>query len=166
MDHRALFCIYSPLPPLRGQPTVDYHPRWLWTIGWGDCRIRIRDCRFTVWCRYQWATVTPLPDDRAFSRWIEVARARSWTALVQDGPCWRGRDGQVGWCSDLAESQPAWSTHHWPQVRGRLGGQWGGGVSQPAWSTCSQSQEREGGMAVGGVELNPSRPGQPPSSPL
>jgi hypothetical protein len=24
----ALFSIYSPLPPLRGQPTVEYHPRW------------------------------------------------------------------------------------------------------------------------------------------
>ncbi len=24
----APFCNYSPLPPLRGQPTVEYHPRW------------------------------------------------------------------------------------------------------------------------------------------
>ncbi len=24
----APFCIYSPLPPLRGQATVEYHPRW------------------------------------------------------------------------------------------------------------------------------------------
>ncbi len=22
------FCIYSPLPPLRGQPMLEYHPRW------------------------------------------------------------------------------------------------------------------------------------------
>jgi hypothetical protein len=28
VDQRPLFCIYSPLPPLRGQPTVEYHPRW------------------------------------------------------------------------------------------------------------------------------------------
>ncbi len=33
---------------------------WQSTVGWGDCRIRTRDCRFTVWCQYQWATTAPL----------------------------------------------------------------------------------------------------------
>ncbi len=28
MDRRPLFCIYSPLPPLRGQPKVEYNPRF------------------------------------------------------------------------------------------------------------------------------------------
>ncbi len=38
-----------------GSPSKD----WQSTVGWGDCRIRTRDCRSTVWCRYQWATTAP-----------------------------------------------------------------------------------------------------------
>ncbi len=32
---------------------------WQSIVGWGDCRIRTRDRRFTVWCRYQLATTAP-----------------------------------------------------------------------------------------------------------
>jgi hypothetical protein len=42
VNQRPLFCMYSPLPPLRGQPTVEYHPRWqpiqafAIHVDWGD----------------------------------------------------------------------------------------------------------------------------------
>ncbi len=37
-----------------GSPSKD----WQSTVGWGVCRIRTGHCRFTVCCRYQWATTT------------------------------------------------------------------------------------------------------------
>ncbi len=50
----AHFCIYSPLVPRRGQPTVKYHPRMAGhlrigspPVSWGDYRIWTRDCGFT-----------------------------------------------------------------------------------------------------------------------
>ncbi len=57
--NRSPYCLYFPLPPLRGQPTAQCHPRWQpisgqqSTVGWGDCSIRTQDCSFTIWCRYQ-----------------------------------------------------------------------------------------------------------------
>ncbi len=61
--NRSPYCfLYFPLPPLRGQPTANCHPRWKpisgqpSTVGWGDCWIWTQDCSFTIWCRYQWAT--------------------------------------------------------------------------------------------------------------
>jgi hypothetical protein len=44
---------WSTIP--NGSPSED----WQSTVGWGDCRIQTRDCRFTVWCCYQWATTAP-----------------------------------------------------------------------------------------------------------
>ncbi len=38
-----------------GSPSKD----WQSAVGWGDCRIWTRDCRFTVLCRCQWATTAP-----------------------------------------------------------------------------------------------------------
>ncbi len=32
---------------------------WPSTVGWGDCRFWTWDCRFTVWCHYQWASTAP-----------------------------------------------------------------------------------------------------------
>jgi hypothetical protein len=41
VDQRHLLCIYSPLPPLRGQPTVEYPPRWQPIRGLAvHCRLR------------------------------------------------------------------------------------------------------------------------------
>ncbi len=45
------FCFCSPLPPLRGQPSVRTMPDgspskdWQSTVGWGDGWIQTRDCR-------------------------------------------------------------------------------------------------------------------------
>ncbi len=64
--NRIPYCLYFPLPPLRGQPTAKCHPRWQpisgqqSTVGWGDCWIQTQDCSFTIWCRYQWATTAPI----------------------------------------------------------------------------------------------------------
>ncbi len=63
--NRSPYCLYFPLPPLRGQPTTKCHPIWQpisgqqSIVGWGDCWIRTQDCSFTIWCRYQWATTAP-----------------------------------------------------------------------------------------------------------
>jgi hypothetical protein len=57
--NRSPYCLYFPLPPLRGQPTAKCHPRWQpisgqqSIVGWGDCWIQTQDCSFTIWCRYQ-----------------------------------------------------------------------------------------------------------------
>jgi hypothetical protein len=57
--NRSPYCLYFPLPPLRGQPTAKRHPRWQpisgqqSTYGWGDCWIQTQDCSFTIWCCYQ-----------------------------------------------------------------------------------------------------------------
>ncbi len=37
------------------------------TVGWGDCRIWTRDCRFTVWCCCQWATTPPMSHHSSMS---------------------------------------------------------------------------------------------------
>jgi hypothetical protein len=67
----------------------------------------------------------------------------------------------VGRCSDIAESQPSWSVHHRPQERGRLGAS---GVevclSQPGQHAVNSRRGVMGRRWVG-VELSPSRPGQP-----
>ncbi len=63
---RSPYCLYFPLPPLRGQPTAKCHPIWQpfsgqqSTVGWGDCWIWTQDCSFKIWCRYQWATTAPI----------------------------------------------------------------------------------------------------------
>ncbi len=63
--NRSPYCLYFPLPPLRGQPTAKCHPRWQpisgqqFTVGWRDWGIQSQDCSFTIWCRYQWATTAP-----------------------------------------------------------------------------------------------------------
>jgi hypothetical protein len=55
----APFRIYSPLPPLRGQPIVEHYPRWQPIQGLavhgrlGKLLDSNPDCRFTVWCCYQ-----------------------------------------------------------------------------------------------------------------
>ncbi len=62
--NRSIYCLHSPLLPLRGQPTAKCLPgcRSLRTGSpWqaGDCWIRTQDCSFKNWCRYQWATTAP-----------------------------------------------------------------------------------------------------------
>jgi hypothetical protein len=52
--NRSPYCLFSPLPPLSGQPTAKS------TAGWGDCWIRTQYCSFTFWCRYQWTTTAPV----------------------------------------------------------------------------------------------------------
>jgi hypothetical protein len=56
------FCVYVPLPPLRGQHTVLCHPRWLPTSGltefavcWGGAGFEPRTTDFAVRC----ATIEP-----------------------------------------------------------------------------------------------------------
>ncbi len=67
--NRSPYCLYSPMPPLRGQPTVQWSAipdgspskDWQSTVGWGDYWIWTQDCSFTIWCHYQWATTAPKP---------------------------------------------------------------------------------------------------------
>jgi hypothetical protein len=42
----GFFCVYVPLPPLRGQHTVLCHPRWLPTSGLTEFAVRWRGAGF------------------------------------------------------------------------------------------------------------------------
>jgi hypothetical protein len=64
-EPEVLLFIYSSAAPQRtaysevtipeGNPSKD----WQSNVGCGYCQIRTRNCRFTIWCRYQWATTIP-----------------------------------------------------------------------------------------------------------
>ncbi len=45
---------YSEVTIPGGSPSKDCQS----SVSWGDCWIQTRDCRFTVWCHYLWATIT------------------------------------------------------------------------------------------------------------
>ncbi len=65
MDQKPYFVFFSPLSPLRVQPTVKYHPRWQpiqeLAVHYRLGRFKPRaGGGFTVWWYYQWATITPV----------------------------------------------------------------------------------------------------------
>ncbi len=51
-----------------GSPSKD----WQSTVGCGDCWIRTKDCSFTIWCCYQWAT-TALNEPPLLPQWATTA---------------------------------------------------------------------------------------------
>ncbi len=63
VDQKSFLYIFSSAAPQRtafSEVTIpDGSPsrKWQSTVGWGDCQIRTQDSRFSVWWRYQWATM-------------------------------------------------------------------------------------------------------------
>jgi hypothetical protein len=70
-----------------GSPSKDRQS----TVGWGDCQIRTRDRRFTVWCRYRWATnaptiwatTAPAMSHQCSRKWAITAPANELPLLLQ-----------------------------------------------------------------------------------
>ncbi len=62
-----------------GRPSQD----WQSTEGWGYCWIRTQECRFTIWCRYHWATTTPLSHHYCNRQWEQRADKHSFISTTQ-----------------------------------------------------------------------------------
>ncbi len=65
MEQKSLLFIFSSAAPQRTADSevpsqmAAHLRKQQSTVGWGDCWIRTKDCSFTIWCHYQWATTAP-----------------------------------------------------------------------------------------------------------